>query len=777
MLGPFAATHELRDGRRSRRTTCTARGGTTSRSATTTCTGGRAERSSTAGRSTTRARTRGANGSRRSRRACRGRGSSSTISTTGAHTFHRLAPSREFVDLPLVSARGLTTEEVDAAIADVRRVVPGRDRRQDRAAGRARPAAPHRARARSQGAARVQARALHFHLDTRRPEIIRSVRARCAGPPAVARRHRARQAARARCCRPTSIAMRWSSSGCAISKDAEERDSPLRDARRRGSGCRCGSTAFASRTSGSTCDTASTFDTGLTGIIGPNGSGKIDAARGDRVGAVRPGLRRAARRESMRFMRAGAARARAVELDFELGGHRYRVVRGLTTAELYLDGADAPIANSITGVTDLLQRRLGMSPRRVLQHVLHGAEGADVMAAMGPPSARSSSRACSATSGCAWRRELVRERRSCIAAETAGLRSGDAGRRTSVDAPARRRERAARDARSARARRQRRASRPRESRAGRASTPRWDARAARARAAAGAARRAARRRERGSRRYARDVERVGRELAERADGARTELAALATELAPLAALARRVAAAASGSRARKARRQTLRRDASARSSEELRRAARAPRHASRRRRRWRRKSRVELGAKRAELEEVEGELEARARSGCATGRKPRRSAMRCATQYAEVREQRDQLVELGEDGTCPDLHAPARRSLPRRARPARRAARDDHGRRAVLKHAARAARGDARRGARSSTSAGARADRRKSGTLERRLAKVQARGAGARAARRATCRRRSSATSTVRRELRAIPPATTRRGTRGCGVRSSASRR
>jgi exonuclease SbcC len=41
-----------------------------------------------------------------------------------------------------------------------------------------------------------------------------------------------------------------------------------------------------------------------------------------------------------------------VELDFELGGHRYRVERGLTTAELYLDGADAPIANSLTGVTD-----------------------------------------------------------------------------------------------------------------------------------------------------------------------------------------------------------------------------------------------------------------------------------------------------------------------------------------------------------------------------------------------------------------------------------------
>ena len=45
-----------------------------------------------------------------------------------------------------------------------------------------------------------------------------------------------------------------------------------------------------------------------------------------------------------------------MELDFELGGHRYLVVRGLNSAELYLDGATAPIATSISAVTELLRR-------------------------------------------------------------------------------------------------------------------------------------------------------------------------------------------------------------------------------------------------------------------------------------------------------------------------------------------------------------------------------------------------------------------------------------
>jgi DNA repair exonuclease SbcCD nuclease subunit len=94
---------------------------------------------------------------------------------TGAHTFHRLAPSREFVDLPMVSARGLTTEEVNARIADVVESCPGGiDDKVVRLVVRDLPRHITRQLEHKQ-LREFRRRALHFHLDTRRPEIIRSV--------------------------------------------------------------------------------------------------------------------------------------------------------------------------------------------------------------------------------------------------------------------------------------------------------------------------------------------------------------------------------------------------------------------------------------------------------------------------------------------------------------------------------------------------------------------------------------------------------------------------
>ena len=130
-------------------------------------------------------------------------------------------------------------------------------------------------------------------------------------------------------------------------------------------------------------DTYITFEDGLTGIIGANGSGKTtileaiawalygqDAARG--------------KKETIRSLRAGPNARVKVELDFELGGHRYRVERGLTHAELYLDGASSPIANSITGVGDMLRRRLGMTRDEFFNTYFTGQKELDVMAAMAP---------------------------------------------------------------------------------------------------------------------------------------------------------------------------------------------------------------------------------------------------------------------------------------------------------------------------------------------------------------------------------------------------------
>jgi DNA repair exonuclease SbcCD nuclease subunit len=94
---------------------------------------------------------------------------------TGTHTFHPLQPSREFVDLPMVSARGLTTEEVNARIAAVVEACPGGiDDKVVRLVIRDLPR--HITRQLDHKQLReFRRRALHFHLDTRRPEIIRSV--------------------------------------------------------------------------------------------------------------------------------------------------------------------------------------------------------------------------------------------------------------------------------------------------------------------------------------------------------------------------------------------------------------------------------------------------------------------------------------------------------------------------------------------------------------------------------------------------------------------------
>ncbi|HEX6597752.1 MAG TPA: DNA repair exonuclease [Gemmatimonadaceae bacterium] len=94
---------------------------------------------------------------------------------TGVHTFHPLAPTREFVDLPAVSARGLTTEEVNERIlATVESCPGGIEDKVVRLVVRDLPR--HITRQLDHKQLRdFRRRALHFHLDTRRPEMIRSV--------------------------------------------------------------------------------------------------------------------------------------------------------------------------------------------------------------------------------------------------------------------------------------------------------------------------------------------------------------------------------------------------------------------------------------------------------------------------------------------------------------------------------------------------------------------------------------------------------------------------
>jgi exonuclease SbcC len=165
------------------------------------------------------------------------------------------------------------------------------------------------------------------------------------------------------------------------------------------------------------------FDGGITGIIGPNGSGKttiLEAIAWALYGnqAIR------GTRDSIRFSGAGPRAAVEVELEFELAGHRYRVTRALTTAAVYLDGADTAIANSISGVNELLQRRLGMSRAEFFNTYFTGQKELSVMAAMGPTERAQFLSRVLGYERLRTAQDLLREQRRVIGAEIAGLRSG-----------------------------------------------------------------------------------------------------------------------------------------------------------------------------------------------------------------------------------------------------------------------------------------------------------------------------------------------------------------
>ncbi len=170
-------------------------------------------------------------------------------------------------------------------------------------------------------------------------------------------------------------------------------------------------------------DTAIAFETGLTGIIGPNGAGKTTILEGIAWALYGNSAARGTR-DSIRFSGAKARSSVRVQLVFDLAGHRYRVVRGLTSAECFLDDAEAPIASTISGVSELLQRRLGMTRSEFFHTYFTGQKDLDVMAALGPVErARFLSRVLGYDK-LSSAQELVRERRRALVAEVNGLKQG-----------------------------------------------------------------------------------------------------------------------------------------------------------------------------------------------------------------------------------------------------------------------------------------------------------------------------------------------------------------
>jgi exonuclease SbcC len=401
-------------------------------------------------------------------------------------------------------------------------------------------------------------------------------------------------------------------------------------------------------------DTKIFFDSGLTGIIGPNGSGKTTVLEAI-AWAIYGNAAARGTRETIRFNRAGARASVRVELDFDLGGHRFRVVRGLTNAELYLDGAAAPIADSVSGVSDLLTRRLGMTREEFFNTYFTGQKELSVMAAMGP-----SERGQFLSHVLGYERlraaqDILREKRRAIVSELAGLRQGmsdpDAVMRQLAES-----ERRLSDSKE-------RAQTARAGHAKAASTvagilPRWET-MQREREQLQAVLSELRVADGEATSLRRDEERLTRELSE-TGSARAEREALIRELAPYAGL-----------HAEFQRLESLAREEGRRMTLLETRAALTDELEKLRERRKKLETAPKLEAetgglleeKKEESEKVEGELESK-RTDWVRDRQEaetKRDALR--NQWQDLKQQRERLAEAGEEGACPTCARPLAGSL------------------------------------------------------------------------------------------------------------------
>ncbi|MCC7195203.1 MAG: SMC family ATPase [Gemmatimonadaceae bacterium] len=396
-------------------------------------------------------------------------------------------------------------------------------------------------------------------------------------------------------------------------------------------------------------DSTLVFEDGLTGIIGPNGAGKSTLLEAV-AWALYGGDTARGGKESIRFARAAARSQVRVELDFDLSGHRYRVVRGLSMAELYVDDGEQPIANSATGVSDVLQRRLGMTRDEFFNTYFAGQKELAVLAAR---SAVERAQFLSRVLGYERLRvaqELADQRRRDLRYEIQGMRSGmpDAAAIEAEEAEAARAVEASRarvvDAEIERSRVQAQVD---------AVAPRWEE--------------AQRQRDERQQMEAdirvtqtelaaqrRNVERLAAEL-RHVDEARSALAPLAAELGQFDDLGRELAQLRDLA-AHDGRRRALSEQEAIIASELV--ALRAQREVLFEAAAGEERVIEHLESQRRRLDDVQGRLELR-RTDWVRDRQEaetRRNALR--TQYAELRDQRGRLVARGEQGVCPTCQRP-----------------------------------------------------------------------------------------------------------------------
>jgi exonuclease SbcC len=389
-------------------------------------------------------------------------------------------------------------------------------------------------------------------------------------------------------------------------------------------------------------NTEITFGSGITGIIGPNGAGKTTILEAIAFALYAWGR---STREQMVSMTASGRQGMTVELDFELGHHRYRVVRGRSSAELYLDGEEAPIAVSPTAVTDRLQRLLGMSRDEFFRTYFTGQKELALMAAMG---ASERARFLSKVLGYEKLRlaqDMIGERRRTLNAEITGLRAGMPDPETV--------ERAMEEARN-RVALAIAASQSADHRHGIANAtlsmmrPKWEqAQLNRDKVQSIGLEISSAEKEEVSLR--RNLDRVASELAQVAES-RAELARLERQLEPMSELRAELSVLDEMYREEGRRKTLVEGELALREELDKLRARhavieKAPAEEE--------EVTLELEKKRLELEDAQGELEAR-RTEWVRDRQDADTKLRdLRKQYVEVTEQRERVESLGADGACP----------------------------------------------------------------------------------------------------------------------------
>ena len=394
-------------------------------------------------------------------------------------------------------------------------------------------------------------------------------------------------------------------------------------------------------------DTEIEFGQGITGIFGPNGSGKttilegiawaiygVQAVRGDK--------------DSIRRLGAKGRDSVDVELEFRLGAHEYRVERGLATAALYQDGQ--LVANSLKAVTHKLERSLGMTHDEFFNTYFTGQKDLAVMAALGKTERAAFLSRVLGYDRLRLAQEQVRERRNALAAELRGLEAGLPERAT-LEA-----ERGTAAARLAQARaaagaaEAARAAAEREYAREEPKWKEWVEREKRVRSLDGDRRMA----EQAVTVAKQECERLDRELADALE-AREQLRQLRSELEPIERLKRELAELE-----RLQQEETARREEQGK-LEELTRAVAAQQRRG-----------AELSAAVAALGDVDREAQAlaqRLEAAERTAEEQRAAWVRekeyagtrrteLLKQYDDVKQQRDRIAALGPEGECPTCRRP-----------------------------------------------------------------------------------------------------------------------